>query len=75
MDINKGSVTITYFVPWYINFNLVCISITNNNYIPLKPYFKDIYCVINLISHSEKVLGSYNPVYWVITTCSKPDHE
>ena len=26
-------------------------------YIPLKPYFKDIYCVIYLISHSEKVLG------------------
>ena len=22
-------------------------------YIPLKPYFKDIYCVIYLISHSE----------------------
>ena len=38
-------------------------------YIPLKPYFKDIYCVITLISHSVKVLGSYNPVHWVITTC------
>ena len=23
-------------------------------HIPLKPYFKDIYCVINLISHSER---------------------
>ena len=35
--------------------------------IPLKPYLKDIYCVINLISHNVKVLDSYNPVYWVIT--------
>ena len=35
-------------------------------YIPLKPYFKDIYCVITVISHREKVLGGYN---WFITTC------
>ena len=34
-------------------------------YIPLKPYFKDIYCVITLILHTVKVLGNYN----LITMC------
>ena len=36
-----------------------CYHVDNNCYTPLKPYFKDIYSVINLISGR----------YWVITTC------
>ena len=37
----------------------IAITIFMHIYIPLKPYFKDIYSVIYLISGR----------YWVITTC------
>ena len=47
-------------VPKLLNLiNLKMVPNIKENYIPLKPYFKDIYSVIYLISGR----------YWVITTC------
>ena len=51
---------------WNVNRIYALISVHISHYIPLKPYFKDIYSVIYLISGSTYLLGSYSPVQYLI---------
>ena len=59
MNANDNNLILIDGANYHLNTSKRITPAYNKNYIPLKPYFKDIYSVIYLISGR----------YWVITTC------